>query len=124
VGPQAQLVQASPATGTSGAGLRIAGLTALSVGVAGLASGVILNLKANSLADALDRSDTSYSRSRESTRATYETWGWVGYGVGAACVASGAILYLLGYSQGQRSQVSLVPIAGSGQTGAALQGAF
>jgi hypothetical protein len=124
VGPQAQLVQAAPATGTTGAGLRIAGLTALGVGVAGLATGVILNVKANSLAGNLDRSDTSYSRSRESTRASYETWGWVGYGVGAACVAGGAILYFIGRSQGQRSQVTLVPIAGSGQAGAALQGAF
>lgn len=123
-GRQDEFVHASPGTGTTTAGLRIAGLTALSVGVAGLASGVILNLKANSLADDLDRSDTSYSRSRESTRATYEVWAWVSYGVGAACVASGTILYLLGYSQGQRSQVSLLPIAGSGQAGAALQGAF
>jgi hypothetical protein len=124
VEPQAQLVQAGPATRTTGAGLRIAGLTALGVGLASLATGVLLNVKANNMAAELDRSDTSYSRSKESTRAAYETWGWVGYGVGAACVAGGTILYLVGYGQARQRQLPLVPIAGAGLAGAALQGTF
>jgi hypothetical protein len=107
-----------------GAGLRIAGIATLAVGVAGLATGVILNVKANQLADEMDASNTSYSRSKESTRGSYETFGWVGYGVGAACVAGGAILYILGHIQGRSSQAALLPTAGPGQLGAVVQGAF
>jgi hypothetical protein len=96
--------------------------------VAGIATGVILNLKANSLAkdlnDANGSSTTLYSRSTESSRSTYQTFGWVAYGAGAACLAGGVVfLYSLGYSQGQ-TRVAFVPAVGAGHVGAALQGAF
>ena len=113
---------------TPGHGLRIGGITAAAVGVAGIATGVILNLKANSLAkdlnDANGSSTTLYSRSKESSRSTYQTLGWVAYGAGAACLVGGAVLYLLGYGQGQNAQVAFVPAVGAGHVGAALQGAF
>jgi hypothetical protein len=96
--------------------------------VGGIATGVILNLKANSLAKNLEAasgsSTTLYSRSTESSRSTYQTLGWVAYGAGAACLAGGAVLYLLGHSQGQNAQVAFVPAVGAGHVGAALQGAF
>jgi tetratricopeptide (TPR) repeat protein len=113
---------------TPGRGLRIAGVTAAAVGVAGIATGVILNLKANSLAKDLEAangsSTTLYSRSTESSRSSYQTLGWVGYGAGAACLVGGAVLYLLGHSQGQDAQVAFVPAVGAAPVGAALQGAF
>ena len=116
------------APATAGRGLRIAGVTAAAVGGAGIATGVILNLKANSLAKNLEAangsSTTLYSRSTESSRSTYQTLGWVAYGAGAACLAGGAVLYLLGYGQGQSGQVAFVPAVGAGHVGAALQGAF
>jgi hypothetical protein len=56
----------------------VAGVVIASVGVAGLVTGVILNLKANSLASSITPPIT-YDRSKESTRQTYETFSWVGY---------------------------------------------
>jgi hypothetical protein len=113
--------QAGPAH--PGAGLRGAGIAALALGVAGIATGIALNVKANSIASELE-TDRPYLRSREDTRGSYETWGWVGYGVGGACLAGGALLYYLGYSRGRSSQVALVPSAQGGAFGATLQGAF
>jgi hypothetical protein len=125
--PKVEITEAA-APASPGQGLRVAGITAVAVGVAGIATGVLLNLKANSLAKDLeaanDSSQTLYSRSKESSRSTYQTWGWVGYGAGAACLVGGAVLYGLGYSEGQSSQVAFVPSVGAGNVGASLQGAF
>jgi hypothetical protein len=122
-----EITESAP-QGTPGRGLRIAGISAAVIGVGGIATGVILNLKANSLAKNLEAasgsSTTLYSRSTESSRSTYQTLGWVAYGAGAACLAGGAVLYLLGHSQGQNAQVAFVPAVGAGHVGAALQGAF
>lgn len=106
-----------------GSGLRVAGIAAVAVGVAGIATGIALNVKANSIARELE-TNRPFLRSRENTRATYETWGWVGYGVGGVCLAGGAILYYLGYLQSRSGQVALVPSAEAGSFGAALQGVF
>jgi hypothetical protein len=114
---------ASPA-GSRGGGLRMAGLAAVGLGVAGVITGVVLNVKANALADELDRTEYSYSRSKDATRSSYKTWGWVSYGVGAACVVGGTVLYFLGRSQGGSSEVALLPVAGPDQVGAVLQGGF
>jgi hypothetical protein len=118
------IAQSAPAATPSGAGLRIAGLATMALGAAGLTTGLILNLKANQLADELERSDLSYSRQSDSTRSSYETWGWVSYGVGAACVAGGAALYFLGRRQDPGGPLAFVPVARPGQVGAAVQGGF
>jgi hypothetical protein len=126
-GPAAGTVAASPEPGQrarpAGAGLRAAGIAAAAVGVAGVVTGIALNLKANSIASELE-TDRPYLRSREDTRRSYETWGWVGYGVGGACLAGGAILYYLGYSQGRGGEVALLPSVQAGAFGATVQGAF
>jgi hypothetical protein len=92
------------------------------------AAGVLLNLKANALAKDLEAangsSTTLYSRSTESSRTTYRTFGWVAYGAGAACLVGGAVLYWSGHSQGQNAQVALLPAFDAGQVGAVLQGGF
>lgn len=110
-------------TSNAGSGLRIAGVSALAVGVAGIAAGLVLNLKANSLADDIE-SQRPYQRSQEDKRASYETWSQIGYGVGGACLAAGAILYYIGYVQGRDAQVALAPTVQVGGFGASLQGAF
>ena len=136
--PKTSAVEAKPearveiaeaiAPATPGRALRIAGISAAAVGVAGIATGVILNIKANSLAKDLESANGSstmlYSRSTESSRSTYQTLGWVAYGAGTACLVGGAVSYLLGYSQGQNAQVAFVPAVGAGHVGATLQGAF
>lgn len=65
----------------SGSRLRTAGIVTASVGVLALAGGLVCNVQANSLAK--DLSGTTYDRGKASTRDTYVTLGWVGYGVGA-----------------------------------------
>ena len=95
------------------------------VGGAALVAGVIFNLKANSIAS--DYSNRGgYTQSKESNRATCETLGWVGYGLGAAAVATGAVLYLLGSRAGSTPSTSVVvlPTFAPGGAGAVLKGAF
>ena len=123
VGTTMQPESTTPRTSNAGSGLRIAGVTALAVGVAGVAAGLALNLKANSLSDDIE-SQRPYQRSQEDKRASYETWSQIGYGVGGACVVGGALLYYLGYAQGRDAQVALAPSVHAGGFGASLQGAF
>jgi hypothetical protein len=91
-----------------GSGLRVAGIATMAAGLAGLTAGIVLNVKANSLASEIE-TGRPYLRSQENSRASYETWGWVGYGVGGACLAGGAILYYLGYARGKSSRLTFVP---------------
>jgi hypothetical protein len=129
LGPAAGAVVVSPqpaqqaGLANPGVGLRVAGIAAVAVGLAGIATGIALNVKANSIASDLE-TNRPYLRSREDTRASYETWGWVGYGVGGACLAGGAVLYYLGYSHGRSGQVALLPSAQASSFGAAVQGGF
>jgi hypothetical protein len=109
-----------------GSGLRTAGVVAASIGGAGLVAGVVFNLKANSLASDLKATD-GYTPTRESDRKTYQTLGWVGYGVGAVALATGATLYVLGLRSGAstvHSSVALVPVLIPGQVGFSMKGAF
>jgi tetratricopeptide (TPR) repeat protein len=128
--PSAGLVKTdvTPAPSVSrGSGMRIAGIAGLAFGMAGIATGIVLNLKANSIADEMNNDTQSvYSQlhSRENTRSGYETLAWVGYGVGGACLAGGAVLTLLGYSYGGNRQVALAPSVAPGTVGVGLQGAF
>ncbi len=120
--PPLQVAEVPVATNT---GLRAAGISALILGGAGIAAGVILNLKANSLASEIENK-TEYPDlgGRKNTRSSYETWGWISYSVGGACLAGGAVLTWLGYRQGGNNQLALSPSVGSGIVGAAVQGAF
>lgn len=112
------------ATPESGAGLRTAGIITAAFGGAALVGGVVFNVKANGLVSDMKKLD-SYTSSKESSHSTYETVGWVGYGVGAACVAVGAVLYGLGMRAGSpSSSVALVPAFGPGRAGVLVKGAF
>ena len=106
----------SPSTG---AGLRIAGMTTVAVGAAGLIAGVALNLKANSTVSDLQNrfNPGDYSSSKD-----YKTASQISYGIGAAFVAGGAILCYLGWTAGNRT--TLAPVVAQGAGGAVLTGAF
>jgi hypothetical protein len=121
------LQQAQPQlAGASGSGLRTAGIVTASIGGAAVIAGIILNSKVNGMASDMETTPGGYSASKESDRKTYETLGWIGYGLGAACVATGAILYIVGRKAGpsDSTQVAIVPTISGGQTGAVLVGAF
>jgi hypothetical protein len=109
-------------TRDQGAALRTAGIVTAWAGVAALAAGIVFNLKVNSLASDLKKTD-GYNPDAESDRKTYKTLGWIGYGVGAACVATGVVLYLLGRSTSEGS-IAFAPTLEPGQAGFALKGAF
>jgi hypothetical protein len=118
--------QLSPlSNGESGSGLRIAGVVAGTVGAVALLSGVILNLKVNSMSSDLEKPD-SFNRDTDSTRSTYKTLALSSYGVGAACLAGGSLLYYWGWRTGRDSAPSVALIADLGPhvAGALLRGAF
>jgi tetratricopeptide (TPR) repeat protein len=122
--PVAQQANPQPA-GQSGSGFRTAGIVTAAVGGAALVASVVMNLKVNGMASDLQKTN-GYDAGKVSDRNTYETLGWVGYGVGAACVATGAVLYYLGIRSGasESASVAFVPAFAPGQAGAVLKGAF
>lgn len=105
-----------------GSGLRTAGLVLGGLGVGGLVTGLVLNLKANSMSGELE---DEYDPGADSTRKSYKTGAWIGYGAGAACLVGGAILYTLGWHRGrQGGTVALVPTVGPNMAGTLLMGVF
>jgi hypothetical protein len=120
----------APQPPTHGRGLLIAGITTGVVGVAAIAGGVLMALKANTLADQMEDDVGGYSEGRENDQKKYKTLSWVGYGVGAACVATGAVLIGFGISSHAHTGVepptvvALVPVFGPGQMGAVFRGEF
>ena len=117
--------ESQPAPIHSGTGLRVTGIVAISVGVAAAGAGVFFNLKANTQSKDMATTVGNYE-ARNTDRKNYETMAWVGYGVGAACVVTGAILYGIGRKTGSDSStnVALLPAIGPGHAGAFLTGGF
>lgn len=110
----------------SGSRLRTAGVVTASVGALALAGGLVCNLHANSLAN--DLNGPTYDRGKASTRDTYVTLGWVGYGVGAAALATGATLFFLGGRSGGTAEtatsVFLTPAFAPGLASLSLRGSY
>jgi hypothetical protein len=105
----------------------VAGIVTGSVGVAAAIAGVVFNLKANSTVDEMETEIDAYTSGRNSSQKTYAALAWVGYGVGAACIATGAVLTVVGASRrgsATTPAVALVPAVGPGQLGALLRGGF
>jgi hypothetical protein len=121
--PVVQQTSAQPVS--EGSGLRTAGIVTASVGVAAVVAGILFNVKANGLVSDMRKVD-GYTSGKESDHSTYQTLTWVGYGAGAACIAGGAILYVLGLRSAApaSTSVALVPAIGPGQAGMTLEGAF
>jgi tetratricopeptide (TPR) repeat protein len=108
-----------PLDGSQGKGLRVAGIVFAVVGVAAVGTGVGLAVKANSLS-----TKPPYSQSRENERASLKTWGWASYGVGAGAIATGTILYIVGWPSDQSSSVALLPVLAPGGASILLNGKF
>lgn len=106
---------------TPGAALRTTGLVVAAVGGAAIVAGVVFNLEHNSKVSDLA---PDYTRDKESSSKTYKTVSMLGYGVGAACLVGGAVIYYLGWRAGSETQVALVPSVMDGGAGALLAGAF
>ena len=113
-------VPTAPAANPSGGALRVAGGIVVGLGLASIATGVVLNLKANGMTHDLE---ADWSSGTNSSRQSYETAAWIGYGAGAACVVAGVVMYYLGW---RRRSVSLaaVPAVAADMAGTVLVGAF
>jgi hypothetical protein len=127
VRPPVAIVPAEPPAhwSTSGRGLRIAGVLTTAVGLCAVGTGVVLAVKERSLTNEIN---TKFSQSKESTRASYETWGYVSYGVGTAAILGGVVLYYLGWHSGQAESantgVSLLPTVTPDAMTFVLHGSF
>jgi hypothetical protein len=123
-------VAASANESRFGSGLRMAGLLVGAAGGAGVIAGVVLSLKAQSLTDQLNNrpKGSPYDQGTDSSRKTYRTWGFIGYGVGAAGILAGATAYLFGRRGVKQdsftTRVSLIPVVGPDGSMLSLQGAF
>jgi hypothetical protein len=114
-----------PPVGATASHLRVAGVVSASVGGAALITGMVLNLKANSIASDMGKPN-GYTDDKASQRQTMERLSWAGYGVGAASVLAGAILYYLGgRSDGANSTaVAITSSFTPGQTSVVVKGCF
>jgi tetratricopeptide (TPR) repeat protein len=111
-----------PAGSTEGgSGLRIAGISTMAVGGAAIIAGLVFNLKVNSMASDFQNLN-GYTDAKESDRKTYRTLGWIGFGVGAACIATGAVLYYLGVRAETTSPA--LALGPDGSVAAVVKGAF
>lgn len=112
--------------GETGSGLRAAGIITASFGAAAVVAGVLFTLKANSIVNDFETKPGSYTTGQDSSRKTYSTLSWVGYGVGAASIATGAVLFGTGFKAGKRAAatVALLPAMTDGHTGVSLIGGF
>lgn len=115
----------APSRGSSGAGLRTAGIVVAAVGGATLVTGLVLNLKYVSMTSDLEK-PYNYTRDGDASRMDYKTGAWVSYSAGAALVVGGGILYYLGWKKRNPSVSSLhilpMPVAQGG--GSMLTGTF
>jgi hypothetical protein len=119
-------VLASPSVATDQhRGLRIAGYVVGAVGVASLATGVILNLKSRAITKGM-YDPGRYSADKDSTRRTYETWSWVTYGIGAAGIVAGTTMVLLGMreSSAPPAATALLPHPIPGGFAITLEGGY
>jgi len=114
----------APAPASTGKGLRIAGITGGAVGLASIGMGIYYYTRARSMSDkvsnAMPASLSDYQAGKDA-----ETMQWVFYSIGAGAVATGAVLYLLGWSaSAQPATVSLAPVVAPGTVGLSAQGGF
>jgi hypothetical protein len=107
----------------AGAGLRVSGIVLGAVGVVGLATGIICNIRHESLVK-----DVNAGTASRGSLDTYRTASWVGYGVGAAALVTGVTLYILGAQAAKTgskpSSVALLPVFRPGESTLLLSGAF
>jgi hypothetical protein len=118
------IVPETPAPeGNRGSGLRVTGIVLGSVGVAALAAGLVLNLKANSLASDFNKTPDPSTRSSQSS---YKTGSMIGYGVGAGALLTGGVLYLIGRSSAdaKTTPISFLPMLTPTELSLSLRRAF
>ena len=94
------------------------------LGRAGVATGIAFGIKTRNLQNSIeqDAMNAPVDGARIPAGRRYETWQWVGYGVGAGALTAAAIVFYLGEKRSQRDerQAMVVPLVEDGAAGAAL----
>jgi tetratricopeptide (TPR) repeat protein len=125
--PAIGVVAASPPPPDSGRTYRIAGIATAGAGVAFVAIGLAYGAAAKNAADSVS---VQYNADTESAGKRDATLQWVGYGVGVAALATGAILYVHGMpsnkapEQTARLRLNGTPVFDRNGGGLLLQAAF
>jgi hypothetical protein len=116
---------AAPATPIPGRNLRIAGIICGAVGVGAIGTGVYFYTRARSYSDKVS-GQTTPDPSDDSAGKTAQTMQWVFYSVGGAALATGVVLYALGWptSDANRPVSAIAPLLGPGLAGISAQGSF
>jgi hypothetical protein len=126
--PVATVVEtpATPAATASapGSGLRVTGIVCGVLGLASIGTGVYFYTRAVSLSDKVSTSDEP-SASDHKAGQDAQTMQWIFYSAGAGVVATGAVLYYLGWRDAAAARTTAVaPLIGPGLAGLSAQGAF
>jgi len=122
---QVAVASAVPEVAHPGRGLRIAGIACGVVGLASVGTAVYFYTQAKSYSDKVS-GQTVPNPSDESAGKHAQTMQWVFYGAGAAAIATGTVLYVLGWQAGDSggARAGIAPIFGPGVAGISAQGAF
>jgi tetratricopeptide (TPR) repeat protein len=124
--PAASVEQAVPVNTTpegSGRGLRIAGIACGAAGLASVGIGIYYYTRARSLSDRVTNSQNPKASDDQAGRDA-QTMQWVFYGIGAGALATGTVLYLLGWPSNPAGRTVATPIVGPGLVGISAQGTF
>jgi tetratricopeptide (TPR) repeat protein len=124
--PAASVEQAVPVNTTpegSGRGLRIAGIACGAAGLASVGIGIYYYTRARSLSDRVTNSQNPKASDDQAGRDA-QTMQWVFYGIGAGALATGTVLYLLGWPTKESGRTVAVPMVGPGLAGISAQGTF
>jgi len=122
---QVAVASATQPTANPGRGLRIAGIACGVVGVASVGTAIYFYTQAKSYSDKVS-GQTTLNPSDDSAGKRAQTMQWVFYGAGAAAIATGTVLYVLGWQAADsgRTVTGIAPMLGPGLAGLTAQGAF
>jgi hypothetical protein len=126
--PEQVAITAQPAATAAtnpGRGLRIAGITCGALGVASVGTAIYFYTQARFYSNKVS-GQTVPNPSDESAGKHAQTMQWVFYSVGAAAIATGTVLYVLGWPSADSGHTTagVAPMLGPGLAGISAQGAF
>jgi hypothetical protein len=128
VGLKAEASQPATLSASAARKLRIAGVASAATGAVFLGGGLYFGAQARSISEEVTRNAAKgvYSPSRYDDGKRAETLQWVGYGIGAAALVGGGVLFLIGarHPSAEGADVALVPEVGRGHAGASVEARF
>jgi tetratricopeptide (TPR) repeat protein len=122
----ASVEQAVPVSATppaSGRGLRIAGMACGAAGLVSVGIAIYYYSRARSLSDSVTNSQHPKASDDQAGRDA-QTMQWVFYGIGGGALATGTLLYVLGWPPRESGRTVATPIVGPGLVGISAQGTF